>query len=152
MVDTELAGFLQQGLGIHIGTRDARLRPHGARAIAATVDDDGVHLVVHIAEVAAPRILPNLEANGQVALAFARPVDERACQIKGIFVSARPTRDDERALLDAQWEGFLKQLEAIGIPREGMTGWTNWPAVAIRLKVTAIFDQTPGPQAGAAIA
>jgi hypothetical protein len=152
MVDTELAGFLQQGLGIHIGTRDARLQPQGARAIAVKVDDDGVHLVVHIAEVAATRILPNLEANGQVALSFARPVDERACQIKGIFVSARPTRDDERALLEAQWEAFLKQLEAIGIPREGAAGWTNWPALAIRVKVTAIFDQTPGPQAGAAIA
>ncbi len=152
MIDPELARFLEQGLGIHIGTRDAQLQPQGARAIAVKVEDGGVHLVVHLAEVAAARILPNLEANGQAALAFARPVDERACQVKGIFVGARPTRDDERALLEAQWEGFLRQLEAIGIPRVGTAGWATWPAVAIQVKVTAIFDQTPGPQAGAVIA
>jgi hypothetical protein len=152
MIDSQLAGFLEQGLGIHIGTRDARLQPHGARAIAVEVEGDGVHVVVHLAEVAAARILPNLEGNGQAALAFARPVDERACQIKGIFVSARPTRDDERPVLEGQWEGFLRQLEAIGIPRGGTADWTMWPAVAIRLNVTAIFDQTPGPTAGAVIA
>jgi hypothetical protein len=75
MVDPELARFLQQGLGIHIATRDARLLPEGARAIAVEVEDDGTHLVAHVPEVVAPRILPNLEANGQVALGFARPVD-----------------------------------------------------------------------------
>jgi hypothetical protein len=152
MINPDLAGFLEQGLGIHIGTRDAQRQPEGARAIAVKVDEDGVHVVVHLAEVASARILPNLEASGQAALAFARPVDERACQVKGIFVSARPTRDDERPLLEAQWDGFLRQLESIGIPRIGTTGWATWPAMAIRLKVTAIFDQTPGPQAGAVIA
>jgi hypothetical protein len=152
MIDAELARFLQQGLGIHLATRNARLQPEGSRAIAVEVEGDGAHLVVHVAEAAAAQHLSNLDANGQAALAFARPVDERACQVKGTFVSARPTRDDERPVLETQWDGFLQQLEAIGIPRGGTEGWARWPAVAIRLEVTAIFDQTPGPQAGAAIA
>jgi hypothetical protein len=149
MIDERLAEFLQQGLSIHMGTRDGRLQPDGARVVAVTVEPDGRHVTAHVADVAAARLLPNLEANGQAALTFARPVDERACQVKGVFAGARATTPDERATLDAQWEGFLQQLEAIGIPRAAAMGWTTWPATAIRLKVTTIFDQSPATQAAA---
>ena len=53
MIDARWPAFLQEGLGIHIGTRNERLEPNGARALAVTVDDDGMHLVVYLAEVAA---------------------------------------------------------------------------------------------------
>jgi hypothetical protein len=152
MIDEQLASFLQEGLGIHIGTRNERLEPNGARAIAVKVEDNGTHLVVYVAKVASSRVLPDLQANGQAAVSFGRPVDERACQVKGIFVSARPARANERPLLMRQWEGFRDNLEQIGIPRGGMERWITWPAVAIRLKVTALFEQTPGPDAGKAIA
>lgn len=146
MIDARLAEFLQQGLSIHIGTRDGRLQPQGARVVAVTVEPGGQHVTAHLADVAAARILPNLEANGQAALTVARPVDERACQVKGVFVGARPTTADERPTLETQWDGFLQQLEAIGIPRAATTGWTTWPATAIRLKVTTVFDQSPATQ------
>ena len=48
----------------------------------------------------------------------------------------------------AQWNGFVNQLEQIGITRKAVLGWTIWPAVAIRLKVTSVFEQTPGTSAG----
>ena len=37
-------------------------------------------------------------------------------------------------------------------PRHGSRGWTIWPAVAIRIEAAAVFDQTPGPHAGAPLA
>jgi hypothetical protein len=151
MIDRQLASFLQEGLGIHIGVRNERLEPNGARAAAVRVDDDGQHLVVYVAEVAARRVMPGLESNGQAAVLFGRPVDDRSCQVKGTFVSARPAKADERPFVEAQRDGFLDQLEHIGIPREAATSWITWPAVAIRLKVTALFEGTPGPQAGAAL-
>ena len=46
-------------------------------------------------EVGADAVLADLEANGQAAVVFARPEDDRACQVKGTFVSARPATDDE---------------------------------------------------------
>ena len=85
--------------------------------MAVTVEDDGLHLVVYVAEVAAARVLPDLEANGQVALVFGRPTDDRACQVKGSFVGARAATDAERAFVQAQWDGLLDSLEQIGIPR-----------------------------------
>jgi hypothetical protein len=152
MIGPELTAFFEQGVGIHIGTRNERLHPHGARAVAAKVEGGGSHLVVYVSEIAAARLRADLESNGQAAVVFGRPEDERSCQVKGIMVDIRPASDDEQPLLQRQWDGFLDQLEKIGIPRVSATNWVTWPAVAVRLKVTTIFEQTPGPQAGAQIA
>lgn len=152
MIDTQLAAFLQEGVGIHIGTRDGAHRPNGARALAAMVEDDGAHFVVYVASAAAARLLPDLEANGQAAVGFGRPVDDRACQVKGVFVGVRDASEAERPLIVRQWNGFLGNLEQIGIPRAATRAWVTWPAVAIRLRANAIFNQTPGPDAGAPLA
>jgi hypothetical protein len=151
MIDTQLAAFLQEGLGIHIGTRNPSLEPNGARVIAVKVEEDGRHFVAYVAKVAATRVLPDLEANGQAAVTFARPIDERACQVKGVFVSARTAKANEREAITTQFERFRDQLEAIGIPRIGSSRWVTWPSVAIRLKATAVFNQTPGAQAEAPV-
>src|SRR5262249_31602996 len=142
MIDKALAAFLQEGLGIHIGTRNGSLEPNGARAVAATVEEDGAHLVVYVTDLAAPRVLPDLESNGQAAARLGRPRDERACQVKGVFRGVRAAQDAERAIVQAQWDGYRASLEQIGIPRIATTTWSNWPAVAIRLQVTAVFNQT----------
>ena len=76
-------------------------------------------------------------------------MDDRACQVKGTFVGARAASEGDRELVMAQWDGFLGSLEKIGIPRVATQSWITWPAVAIRLKATALFEQTPGPAAGA---
>ena len=152
MIGTELAAFLQEGVGIHIGTRNASLEPNGSRALAVKVEDDARHLVVYVARVAAERLLPDLEGNGQAAVGFGRPIDDRACQVKGVFIESRDADDADRPVIEAQWDGFLSSLERIGIPRAATRGWVTWPAVAIRLRANAIFDQTPGPGAGAPIA
>lgn len=151
MIDPELAGFLEEGLGIHVGTRDALLRPGGSRAIAARVEQGGRYLAVFLPQVSAGRLLPDLESNGQAAVTFGRPVDDRSCQVKGVFIDTWDATDEERSFVTRQREGFLHQLELIGIPRAVVAGWATWPAVGIRLKVTAVFDQTPGPRAGTPI-
>jgi hypothetical protein len=149
MIGGQVARFLEEGIGIHLGTRNENLQPNGARAVAVKVEDDGAHVLVYVAQVAAERLLADLRANGQAAVGFGRPVDDRACQVKGVFVNARPATEDERRFVAVQWDRFLGQLEQIGIPRAGSAGWTTWPATAIRVRVTALFNQTPGPGAGA---
>ena len=152
MIDPPLAGFLEEGLSIHIGTRDATLQPEGGRAAAVRVSQDGRQLLVYVPEAAFSRIRPNIEANGFAAIGFGRPVDDRACQVKGHVTSIRPATDDDKAIVTGQWEGFMRQLEMIGIPRGLAANWSMWPAVALTVQVTAVFEQTPGPQAGVAIA
>lgn len=148
MISRDLASFLEEGLGIYVGTRNAALEPHGARASAARVDGDLSHLTVFVPTIAADRVLADLRANQQIAVSFGRPVDDRACQVKGVFVESRDASEQERELVTRQWDAFLAKLETIGIPRAATEGWATWPAVAVRLKPTAVFDQTPGPGAG----
>ena len=148
MISRDLASFLAEGLGIYVGTRNAALEPNGARASAALVDADGSHLTVFVPAVAAERVLADLRANQQIAVSFGRPVDDRACQVKGVFVEARDASEHERDAITKQWAAFLANLETIGIPRAATQGWATWPAVAVRLRPTAVFNQTPGPGAG----
>jgi hypothetical protein len=152
MIDQQLRAFAHDGVGVHIGTRNEQFEPNGARAISVRVDEDGKRLIVYMSAVGAKRILPDLESNGMAAVVLARPRDERACQIKGTFVASRPVDDAERASALAQWNAFLESLEFIGIPARAAATWINIADVAIELKVTAIFEQTPGPQAGQPLA
>jgi hypothetical protein len=152
MIDHELARFLGEGLGIHIGTRDRQLQPNGARVTAVKVEDDGMHMWVYVPEVAASRVLPDLKANGPAAVVFARPIDDRACQVKGLYAGSRPADAVEQPYVTSQWERFVENLERIGIRREGLAAWRIWPSVAIRIRVTGLFNQTPGPDAGAPLA
>ena len=149
IIEPELAAFLQEGLPTHIATRDDDLKPWGARVTAVTVEDDREHIVVFVPEIAAGRILADLASNGQAAIGFVRPADERACQVKGVFVESRPASEVERTLVMAQWDRCLTGLEVVGYPRVATDGWTMWPCVAVRIKVNALYSQTPGPGAGA---
>jgi hypothetical protein len=148
MIDPQLAAFLEEGVGIHVGTRDAQLRPGGVRGLAARVEQGGRALVVYVSQAGGARIQRDLDDNGQIAVTFGRPVDERSCQVKGTVVEFWEAAEGERVVVMAQWDGFMRQLEAIGIPRAVAAGWVTWPALGIRFKVTALFEQTPGPQAG----
>jgi hypothetical protein len=148
MIGAELASFLQEGLGIYVGTRNAALEPNGARAAAASVHTGGGEMTVYVPAIAAGRVLDDLRTNQHIAVSFGRPADDRACQVKGVFIDAREARDDERGIVTAQWEAFVKNLDYIGIPPAATRGWEAWPAIAVRFKPTAVFDQTPGPGAG----
>ena len=144
--------ILQEGIAIQLGTRNACFEPNGVRVVAVAVEADGRHLVAFVPDAAVRQVLPDLEANGQAALVFARPPDERACQVKGTFVEARPAGGDEQGFVLGQWERWMARLATIGVERGAIGDWTTWPCTAIRLRVHAIFNQTPGPGAGAAIA
>lgn len=152
MIDDALATFLQQGLAINLGTRNERLEPNACHAPAAVVEADRRHLTVFVPREAARLVLADLAANGQAALVFARPQDDRACQVKGTFVAVRDATEEERPTVMAQWGGFMHQLQIIGMPGESTRPWVVWPCVAIRLRVTALFNQTPGPDAGTPLA
>jgi len=149
MLSEALTTFIHAGLASQIGTRNARLEPNGGQLSGVKVDADRLHVVAYVPAGGAGPLLDDLRDNGQAAITFTRPVDDVACQIKGVFVESWPARDDERPFVTAQWEGFLQQLEQVGLPRVAATHWDSWPCVAVRIRATAIFDQTPGPGAGA---
>jgi Pyridoxamine 5'-phosphate oxidase len=153
MLDQALTEFLEQGLAVHIGTRNASMRPNGCRVTAVRVEEQGRHLVAYLPKAASPEVFEDLRSNGQAALSFARPTDDRAVQVKGVYVSERDADPSEEAFVIGQWQALLKELDVIGLAQLTSTStWLMWPCVAVTLKVTAVFSQTPGPEAGAVLA
>ena len=151
MLDKQLAAFLEEGLATHVASRNAQLEPNAARVVALKVDDDLQHVVAFVPTVSAGTVLDDLRSNGQVAIVCTRPPDDKGCQVKGVFTDARDATPDERGFVTAQWERFRDTLEQVGLPRAPTDSWVTWPCVAIRFRVNALFDQTPGPGAGAPI-
>ena len=152
LISDELASFLESGLSINVATRDDELQPDGAMGWAVRVHDDRARLTVFLYEKAARAMLRNLKTHPEVAVALDRPTSHRACQVKGHFVSTRRGKATERAEVERQVDGFFTDLEAIGIPRAMVAGMKIWPCVAIELRVTQLFEQTPGPGAGEPLA
>lgn len=148
MLTEDVASFLASGLSLNVATASRDLEPNGTRAFAAVVEPDRLHVVVFVHAVAAPTLLRDLGENPRLALTFGRPADHRTAQLKGTFLGSRPASDDDRPEVERQAEGFARSLEGIGIARAAMTGWNPWPATALRMRVEAIFEQTPGPGAG----
>jgi hypothetical protein len=93
-------------------------------------------------------MLRNLVEHPEIAVLFDQPTSHRACQVKGLYLSSRRARVTDRTLVDRQVEGFAAELEAIGIPRAMSAAWKTWPCTAIDVRVTHLFEQTPGPGAG----
>ena len=153
MLDRTLTEFLEMGLAIHIGTRNQQMEPNGCRVIAVRVEDQGTHLVAYLPKAATPDVLEDLKSNGQAAISVARPADDRAVQVKGVFVSMRDAEESEKDFVMAQWSGIIRQLDMIGFnATTSLLAWSVWPCMAVKIRVTNVFSQTPGPDAGAVLA
>ena len=152
MLNSEVVSFIEGGQDGRIATCDARREPYGCRVLAVQVDPDRLHLTAFVPEPAAAPILENLRSHPLVALAFQRPTDDHACQVKGTFVSARAATDDERPIVDGQLARLGEKFGQLTVPWDVVAGWSTWPAVAVTVRIDAVFDQTPGPGAGARLA
>jgi len=148
LISDELAAFIESGLSINVGTRDSEMEPDGVVAWAARVHDDRAQITIYLHNDAADAMLRNLRVHPEIAALFERPTSHRACQVKGRFLSARPAKASERAEVENQIGKFSTDLEAIGIPRAMSSGSQVWPCAAIQMRVSELFEQTPGPGAG----
>ena len=97
---------------------------------------------------AARAVGDRLERIPEIAIVLDQPTSHRACQVKGTFLSARPAGTEERAEVERQVGLFRADLEGIGLPSAMTAGWTFWPAVALRVRVEHVYEQTPGPGTG----
>jgi hypothetical protein len=143
-----IASFLEAGRSLTVASRDADLRPEGANAWAVKVHPDRTGLTVYLHEASGRRLLANLSKSPEIAILVDQPSLHRACQVKGTFLSSRKARAGERPEIERQIYGLAGELERIGVPGALLQGWETWPCVAFEVRVSALFEQTPGPGAG----
>jgi hypothetical protein len=147
-IPEEIVESLEGGVSILVGTRDAENHPDVARAVGASVSRDRSEVTIYLHEVWAARALANLQANGEVAVGFSRPLDNFAIQLKGKCTRFIPPAEGDRSVVDRYHATYGEQLYMVGFPRSITRRFVFWPAVGVTFAVRDIFVQTPGPEAG----
>lgn len=151
MIPDRVVELLHGPAFMQVGTRDAKLRPAHAFAVSAVVHGDRETVTFFVPEARSARTLSDLRDNGRVALGVALASHE-AYQLKGTYVSSRPTGDKDIALQETYRAKTLAAARQAGYPEEIarplVLGVAYRPGVAITFRVEEVFLQTPGPGAG----
>jgi hypothetical protein len=156
MIPDRVVDVLHGPSWIQIGSRDEALRPAHTMAVGAVVHDDRQTVTVFVPTARSERLLGDLTANGRIAVGIALASHESAShesyQLKGTYVSSRPTDEMERARQEAHRAALLESALEAGYPdaiaRPLTMGLAIAPSVAITFRAEQVFQQTPGPGAG----
>lgn len=152
MITGELQEFFESGVSVLVGTRDRLLVPEAARGFGARVLAGGGELEVFVPEAWGERTFANLAENGRIAVSVAQPEDHRSVQVKGTMLEMRDAAEPERAAIERYREALIAKFSVIGYPPSLFHRFNVWPCRVVRLRVEALFEQTPGPRAGAPLA
>jgi hypothetical protein len=151
MIPDRVVEVLQGPAFMQIGTRDEALRPAHTFAVGAVVHDDRQTVTVFVPTPRSERALRHLQENGRVALGVALASHE-AYQLKGTYLSSRPTDAGDHARQEAYRTALLDSVLEAGYPeaiaRPLALGLAYAPGVAITFRAEEVFLQTPGPGAG----
>ncbi|MFN0006726.1 MAG: hypothetical protein ACKVXR_02370 [Planctomycetota bacterium] len=147
LVPPDLAEFLESGISILVGSRDARMSPEGMRAMGARIEPGGGELTVFLPKATAELTLANARENGRIAVCFAS-IDHRSYQIKGRMVAVREADEGDRREIERFRAALAQLFGSIGMPPRLTYRLSHWPAHAMRVAVESVFLQTPGPDAG----
>ena len=151
MISDDLTTLLAGGCALIVGTVGPDGAPHASRGWAAEVlapdrvrvvlDGDDAALVAHLAD------------GGAIAVTATDVPTLRSAQLKGRADPPLPVDDDGRALVRRYCQAFAADILATdGTPTELVARLTPSSFVACEVHVHEVFDQTPGPGAGVALA
>jgi hypothetical protein len=148
LIPPEMVELFESGVSIMVGTRDAMKVPEATIAAGASVHPERDRLTLFLPTAGAERTLKNLQENGRIAVGFSSPLDHRTLQVKGSVVELRPAEEGEREVVSRYHAAYAEVLQFVGIPRGTLRRLNVWPAFAVTLVPTDLFQQTPGPNAG----
>lgn len=151
VLDKTQAEFLGGPVSINVASHDGAQVPSLARAYGCRVAADRREVVVFLSRPRSESLLRDLAAGFPVAVVFSRPKTHETIQIKGARARLLPLAAGDRALMRACGAAFSAEIIALGYA-EGFSRALMAPAddaaVAMAFVPEAVFEQTPGPQAG----
>jgi hypothetical protein len=143
--------LLESPCALIVGTVDATGLPDATRGWGLVVDDGGsIRLLLSSNAVTTHE---NLGTTGVIALTATHFSTLVSVQVKGRMVTLEPETPDDRIRFDRFAAGCVRDLHELdGTPEEAI--WRLLPPgiVACVFTVDEVYDQTPGPAAGARLA
>ena len=151
LLDAAQAAFLAGPLAIAAASRDADGVPSLTRGYGCRVSPDRREVAVFISRRRSAALLRDLQAGAPLAVVFSRPMTHQTLQLKGDCAQLRELDAGERALVSSSREAFSAEIISLGYPERfscAIMSGDPEDTLAVVFGPTAVFDQTPGPQAG----
>ena len=150
MIDEALSAFLERGGAMIVGTASSDGEPHAQRGWGCSVVDPVTIRVLVDATDAVGR--SHLGPGGRIAVTSADVRDLRSVQVKGSSLGLEePAPDDLERCAAHNDELFADIGETDFIPRALSERMIPPGYVVCVVRVEEVFDQTPGPGAGAPV-
>jgi hypothetical protein len=148
----DTAALLESGSALIVGTVSLDGAPHALRGWGADVESRDPCRVRVLIDVHEEQAQADLAAGRPVAVTAADVVSLWSVQLKGTSTGVEPARDGDAERVGRYVDAFFEDIEATdGTPRSVLERIVPDGVVAFGFEVTAVYDQTPGPDAGRAV-
>lgn len=153
MIPADIVDLIHGPQVLFVATRNQALRPHCRRVVGAIADGGSDMVTMFLPDQVNRQTVENAQSNGRVAFLLIDAFSHRSYQLKGAYLSSRPSTDADKAVRDLYVEKLAVHLRNwfVPIPDEFWKGIIIDPSISLSFRVEAIFDQTPGPKAGQAV-
>jgi hypothetical protein len=152
VLSPETAAFLESGCALIVGSADVGNEPHAARGWGVNVlsrDPMEVRLLIDADD---PVTIENLSTSGKIAVTGADVPSLRSVQFKGTVSAIEPATDADRARASRYADDFFGDIGRVdGTPRRLLDRLMARDFVACIVRIMDLYDQTPGPSAGASM-
>jgi hypothetical protein len=146
-----VAALFAAGNSLVVGTVSPDGEPRATRAWAVTVSDADAGRVRVVMTGDDPVTIANL-AGGRIAVTGCAVRTLRAAQLKGQVVSIDPPTADDMVTFEEHSDEFFQEVhETDGNPIELLRRLLPRDVVVVDVAVDEVFDQSPGPGAGASV-
>lgn len=146
--------LLEGPVSISLGSSNASGRPRFTRAMGVRVGNAPDVLVIVLPKVVWAPLRADLAENPALACTVANMATLETRQFLGYFEGMEDATEDDALRAEATRAKAAVPLGQFFGPGAS-DGWIRYvvrPALAVRLRVTHAFDQTPGPRAGVKLA
>ena len=138
-------------MNINVAARDAHNLPAVTRGFGCRVAADRRSVTVFLSSAWAKTVLNDLRDNGEIAVVIGRPTTHETLQLKGKVKKITPLSNSDREAMRIYRDSFVEELSAAGYHSDFASAVMSGSVgefQAVNFEPTAIFVQTPGPQAG----
>ena len=150
-LSASLRAFVNGPVAINVASHDAALLPSIARGYGCKVSGDGTRITVFVAVRSAAAVLEDLRSGAPIAVVFCLPSTHATLQFKSASAKIVPLASGDREIMQAYGAAFHAEIAALGYDdpfAAGLVAPAKDAAVAVEFVPNAVFDQTPGPEAG----